>query len=361
MKGIFTLFFLLTCFYGFSQTAAPSGWYKMLAGNIDRFPVTLHLHKAGNHYLGFYYYNARQQPIYFFGQSLAGTDNIRLASFTGGRPTEEFTISLTSSGAAGFWKKTGDSLSSSFLAVEMKAPVGCTYVYTTGSVKPDQQDVPGALFEAASVWPLGNGPMENFMKEVIRQSFCSGSDKQEEIGEWFLKEKRSFLAGYLDEYNKGTRPGPSVAGAPYNMTVSDRLVFVYQSPRLVTLARINYSYVGGAHSNYGTTYAVVDLMRKKTLALTDILSRFGCEKLEGLLEKSFRERYRLNPQDSLTAGGLFSNHLKPTDNFFVTAKGIGFNYIPYQIAPYALGEITLFIPFKELEDYLLPAFKGLLQ
>ena len=70
---------------------------------------------------------------------------------------------------------------------------------------------------------------------------------------------------------------------------------------------------------------------------------------------------KLNNTDPLTDAGLSDNKIKANDNFYVTTKGIGFSYSPYEIAAYAVGEINIFIPFSELSDCLLPRFRNLIR
>ncbi|RYF79039.1 MAG: DUF3298 domain-containing protein, partial [Chitinophagaceae bacterium] len=71
-------------------------------------------------------------------------------------------------------------------------------------------------------------------------------------------------------------------------------------------------------------------------------------------------QFKLKPTDALTEV-LFENKIAPNDNFYITGKGIGFSYAPYEIAAYAYGEINLFIAFKDIEANLQPGFKKLLQ
>jgi hypothetical protein len=142
---------------------------------------------------------------------------------------------------------------------------------------------------------------------------------------------------------------------------SAQLMIAYSSPKLITLAHHSYSYTGGAHGNYGTGFTSVDLIANKKLKLSDILNEAGLKQLPKLLEKKFRTRYGLSDKEELTAGGLFENKIEPNENFYVTGKGIGFNYVPYEIGPYAMGEVNLFIPFTELNAYLQAGFKKLIQ
>ena len=51
--------------------------------------------------------------------------------------------------------------------------------------------------------------------------------------------------------------------------------------------------------------------------------------------------------------------IAPNQNFFVTGKGMGFAYNPYEIGPYVMGEINIYIPFSDLKKYLKPDFKSL--
>src|SRR4051812_3017503 len=64
-----------------SQTVS---WYKSFSGTIDKYPVTMHIHKKGTSYAGYYYYDRTQQPVYMSGNdSAAGPGKIALTAFIG--------------------------------------------------------------------------------------------------------------------------------------------------------------------------------------------------------------------------------------------------------------------------------------
>jgi hypothetical protein len=46
-----------------------------------------------------------------------------------------------------------------------------------------------------------------------------------------------------------------------------------------------------------------------------------------------------------------------TGNVYVGSKGLSFVYNPYEIASYADGQITLFLPYNKLFPLLTPAFR----
>jgi len=342
MKILFSVIFAITSLVSFAQNNA-AGWYKMLNGKIDKYSVTLHLHKAGHTYSGYYYYDSKQEPIYFMGEDTSVKGKIKLIAFPPGDNSqqESLVFSCANGKATGTWK-TGSKQNLIFTAIELPSSE-FSYVYTTGSVKlrPKIKKSPVASYEAASVWPTGNTVKENFIKKVIRDAFIANNQSAEEIGALLLKEKRNFLNEYLRE-NKDIKDielkGTSFA---YNMEQDNKMMIVYGSPNILTMAYFNYSYTGGAHGNYGTSYYSLDLLNRKQLQLSDIITLDGIPVLKSLLEKSFRKQFQLKATDSLHEAGLFENVIEPNENFYLTSTGIGFNYVPYEIGPYAMGEITI--------------------
>ena len=138
-------------------------------------------------------------------------------------------------------------------------------------------------------------------------------------------------------------------------------MIVYQSKTILSLANFSYSYTGGAHGNYGTGYTSLDLIKEKKLKLDDVITKTGQAYLRSILKKYFRKNYNLDANASLKEAGLFKEKIEPNNNFYVTTKGIGFSYAPYEIGPYSMGEINIFIPFSELQNFLQPVFKNLVE
>ena len=356
MKKIITTIFLFASLYAAGQES--SSWYKMLTGNIDKYAITMHLHKQGHSYSGYYYYNSRQSPVYVMGEDTSEKGKIKLAAYADPNEPEYFTFSFSGNAASGTWRKD-KTLSLSLTEAHM--PVAFTNVYTEGSVKlrPAVEDSPDATFEAASVWPPGNTTTDEFIKSEIRKLFFQ-KDEGGEIGALLLKMKKKFFADYLEENKDVTNAELKDSYTAYSMDVSDKLMIMFQTSNLVTLAFDNYAYTGGAHGNYGTEFKVLDLTKNRSLTLPDILTESGIAKLQPKLEASFRKQFNLQPGDSLTDAGLFENKIEANDNICVTGSGLQFVYNPYEIGPYAMGEIELFIPFTELTEYLKPGFKNLL-
>ncbi len=124
---------------------------------------------------------------------------------------------------------------------------------------------------------------------------------------------------------------------------------------------IHIPYTGGAHGNYGAGYTSFNLVEKKKLKLDDVLIKTGKAHLPSLLKKYFRKNYNFRANASLKEAELFEEKIEPNNNFYFTGKGTGFYYSPYEIGPYSMGEINIFIPFTELNNFLQPEFKKLIK
>lgn len=356
--------FVLTAFTFFVAVlqAQPESSYQYLSGTIDRFPVVLHLHKEGRHYSGYYYYTSAQQPVYVSGNdTVAGNGKIKLFAFVPGDDDNEiFTLQTVQSGYTGEWQKNVHGKS---LAVKLEEAADKSlqfdYAFTAGNVtlRPNMKESPVADFEAAAVWPKQQTPVAENIKKIVRELY-NDSVSNADISKIFEGQKKNLLDGYIKD-NEAV-PDSEIVAFPssYSLTVNQYVGVCYQSPKVISLYNFAYSYTGGAHGNYATSYVSITATNGAEIQLQDVVLPGKKAKLDALLEKHFRKSRKLKPAESLSeVGGLFENKIEANNNFYITGKGIVFNYSPYEIAPYASGEIQVFIPFSDMSDILQPAFK----
>lgn len=342
-----------------------TNWYKCFKGTIDKYPFTLHLHKMDRTYSGYYYYNNVQQPMYILGDDTsASPGQIRLFSYASRAEigNELFIISLQGDSLKGTWQKD-PSVAASLPVKAVKNATGnpqFDLAYTSGSelLRPKMTGSPQASYEMATVWPKGNSAAVVSLKKIIAASLDIKGDPAD-IGPSLLAGKNKFLSEYLKE-NKAVPDSELVNfSAGYNQDITSRLMVVYQSPTILTLANFYYAYTGGAHGNYNTSYTSINPAtgKKYTLSQVMMLTYEGRKQLIDLLEKNFRKDRKLAANAPLTEAGLFDNKLEPSTNYFLTGTGIGFSYAPYEIGPFAMGEIVVFIPYSDFGKGLNPAFK----
>jgi Protein of unknown function (DUF3298)/Deacetylase PdaC len=120
---------------------------------------------------------------------------------------------------------------------------------------------------------------------------------------------------------------------------------LYNSPDLLSLAYTTYAYTGGAHGNYGSSCASYDLKKQKRITLDDLFKPGYKTTLGDELTKMAKKQFNTDKLDSV----LFVDRVEANGNFFLTPSGICFNYVPYEIGAYAMGEIKLFVPFENLK------------
>lgn len=113
-------------------------------------------------------------------------------------------------------------------------------------------------------------------------------------------------------------------------------------------------YSGGAHGNYGVSYLNMDMQNKKLWKLEDIMT-VDSAKLQTILEKQARKAFDIPEGDKLS-DGLLTDRVMPNGNFYITNTGITFVYNPYEIAAYAYGIASFFIPYTQIKELLKPEF-----
>lgn len=356
MRNIYAFVLLFTVL----PAAAQQSWYKQIEGTIGKFPVTIHLHKAGSNYAGYYYYSSTQIPVHFTGDDTTVKGNINLIAYPSPDAMEFLTFTLRGSNITGHWKKESNPYPLPLTGKE-NGGLSLTYIYEAGERKllPKVAGSPQATFFAASVWPAGVTALDNWLKKILRNLYA-GIAPEADMAVLMVNKKESFFQQYAADF-KDVKPADFKETAfVCNTDQTDRILLAYHNGYLATFAKFTYLYSGGAHGNYSTRFISVDLAGKKQLQLSDVLTPTGQKQLVPLLAKALRSQFSLKPTDALSEV-LFENKIAPNNNFYVTQKGIGFVYNPYEIAAYALGEINLFVPFKSLQNGLQPAFQKMIR
>ena len=114
---------------------------------------------------------------------------------------------------------------------------------------------------------------------------------------------------------------------------------LYNRNNLLVLCVFNYLYSGGAHGNFAYQILNLDLAKRQVIGLpADHLNE-----LPSLIERGFRNKHRLSAKDSLNQLLFENNPQWVNHNYYLTEKGIGFIYNPYEIAPYVLGSLSVYV------------------
>lgn len=357
MKLLIGLIFLTIVQPGFAQenkSSAVTSRYIIMTGVIDKYPVTFHIYQTDKSFSGVYYYNNTEIPIDLSGD-IKKEKALVLTHYAYGENedrNEYFDGNLDDTSYTGTWTQKGKKLNFHVAVKKDSSVLNFDYIFASGTKKLAKQENmrEEVSYYAASIWPAAGSkhPAVPLVQKIIRKDFEEKNSK-EEIGKILLKRKSEIL-----NPSKKTIED----GMPYE--TSDKLQVVYSNPNLLTLSHFNYGDYGGAHGMYGTSYTCIDLVHSKELKLADVLDTIKAKKpLEDLLVKKFRADFGMKKEEKLEEM-LLTDNIPYNDNFLLTSKGIAFNYLPYEIGPYVMGEITLFIAYKDINSYLKPGFKKLI-
>ncbi|MCX7878734.1 MAG: RsiV family protein [Ignavibacteria bacterium] len=364
MKYTFLLLFLYSI-----NVSAQKSWYKCFEGNVGSSSAEMHIVKYEEKIYGYFWFTDEMEPYVIFGST--GKDSLTLysykssseISFNGYLNKGKFTG--TSGISVSNFRESDTNPNRKEMSFNLSENTGKSgmfefvYVYGLQKVFKDWEGSPSATYTEGSVWPVKSNPYFSQIASFIlkEKNFPSGLT---EIGKVMLENKKKFFENYKSDTKGLTKKEASEYPAGYMRDETDISAITYINSKFLVLGRYSYGFSGGAHGNYATQYRVFELTSGKLIKLNDILAKEGISKLPDLLERYFRVNYLVKPTESLMDFGLFENSIKPNENFILTPGCLVFVYAPYEIGPYALGEISIYIPLKEVKDYLKPEIKELL-
>ena len=114
-------------------------------------------------------------------------------------------------------------------------------------------------------------------------------------------------------------------------------------------------YAGAVHGNYGTGFYNIDRRTKTLLRESDYFVEDYAAQLTKILQRRLLISYKVKTLEELEEKeGISAVDLTPNDNCSIGPKGLTYIYNPYEIGPYALGQVTIFVPYQDLQPILRP-------
>lgn len=378
----FSLLFLAVSIATVAQTPSPLGKsgsaYFHFVGTIGKIPVTMDLMQQPSRYYeqergaydfqGSYYYNRMEAPLMIYGYMDEKNNLILTESESSGLEYSGFFNGKVGTDGlfSGVWMN-GDSTRTLNFVLKESYPEGTlafdvSILFDSLKLKPELEGSPQATFGQSWLLPrkTKNAAVDQFVEKELRNGMIGDSLGRlyRAVPEIFKLLKDDFFARYQEEVDFEAVAGEDAFSmAMWNYEEYSEAGVAYNQNNLLTVGYLSYAYYGGAHGMYATSYISYDLKNKKRLQLSDVFKPGYEEKIPLALERALRRQFNLQ-SDQLLTEILFEESIGLTDNFGLTGKGIYFNYVPYEIAAYAAGEIKIYIPFMEIKDLLQPAFYG---
>lgn len=186
-----------------------------------------------------------------------------------------------------------------------------------------------------------------------------------EIGiEKIDKDITGIFSEKSSEFEKESQPYPT-----YREDVLNLLTIRYEASFYKNQA-VNYLFsittdTGGAHPFTDTFTRVYDLHSGEAITLEQIFKK-DCGYLEKIASSAkstvisklaaAREEASSSVDTEWVESGAGPNS-ENYRNFILDREGIKFIFPPYQVAPYAVGQVEALVPYQELSDCLRPEFK----
>jgi hypothetical protein len=137
----------------------------------------------------------------------------------------------------------------------------------------------------------------------------------------------------------------------------DKILNIFAfTPATITLILEESTYTGGAHGSYDIYYDNYDLKTQKKLNLRDILKPNSYDKFVQIAQDRYKKTYHIPQNATMEYDGWFNEEFVLASNFAIKPEGIYFLYNSYEIKPYADGQTTLLVPYKDIKHILNPKY-----
>jgi hypothetical protein len=142
---------------------------------------------------------------------------------------------------------------------------------------------------------------------------------------------------------------------PWDYQLSVQIDTVAQA--YVTLTLTAYTFTGGAHGNHILKHFSFHHNTLAELTIYDVFTH--SDSLLIIAEEEFRNMHDMKAGVAYADAGFDFPEDKfiLTDNFALYKEGVSFYYNSYEIAPYSVGPIELFIPYSKVYNLLINDLK----
>lgn len=347
---------------GSRPLGAAAASYHYYRGTVGNRETVLQLVNYPGGYEGVFTADSPGQPLAVAGHGTGG-DSLTLVVYDHYDALDTLRGSFPQPGVFQGTRTDTAGTDASFTLQEIYAPGTIHWdVYTlSDSLAFDTtRNAPKARFRAVVLWPRKKD-LSASGYSVLTDSISTrlfGRDTAAASALALLRGLRdSFFAGYHALSAKFDGKDPGGVRATFNWESDYDMKVLWNADSTISVSATSYQYTGGAHGLSNNAVLAFDLKAGRTLGLGDIFQPGYEAPLQQVLEKHLRAQYDLGSSAPLNGrdGMLFNPHLALTSNFYLTGKGIGFVYNPYEVAPYSYGVIELFVPFPELGSLRSPA------
>jgi Protein of unknown function (DUF3298)/Deacetylase PdaC len=335
---------------GGNTTLAEVKYFKGSIG--DSLDLQMKLFRTGEQLTGNYYYQKIGTRIDLRG-TVDKENNVTLEEFDGGGKQTGMFKGVWQTDAkdgrvtiAGNWSKPpGDKAADKKTAFSIHEEP----IYLSGaadvSSKSIKENNKKLVYEIDAQYPQITGVAnENFEK--------------------FNQVARGVVVKQVSEFRKDVAPKPDEEPRPENSMGSDLSItyeiMLAQDDLVSVTFLISSYYQGAAHPNSFSEVINYDLKNAKILKLADLFQP-GAKYLQSISSYCIADLKKQNntkgpdgllDDSSITSGASASP--KNYRSWTITKSGLGINFDPYQVGPYAAGDQFVTVPYSAIKDLINP-------
>ncbi len=336
-------------------------FYHSYTGTLGKYEISANLVKAGQTLSGSYFYESNGQPIELQGEKLTKDGVFKLNEFdpNTGQVSGVWMGKIFPSRIEAVWQSPDQSKK---LDLQLKVAKGnnkqrleasvfheetISYYVASDTATPHYTQIHTAIFPSSNYSEPAVAALYQSMEEFFGEKAVKGNP---------IKSIEAVQQLNMDNFREAVGPiyeDPKMrdmAGLDWSSISTMSVVFNQQG--LFSIAWDYYDYTGGAHGNFGRSYHSYDLSTGKQIPIAAVITKGKESEFRMKMVEAIKQEVGLSPKENLADKGYYEEEIKPSNNFYLTHKGIGFFFSPYEIAPYAAGATEIFIPFKELEGLL---------
>ena len=199
-------------------------------------------------------------------------------------------------------------------------------------------DIPKAVGDSK----LSKAINKNILDKLIEQLVYDETAKIETLVDAIHSFKRGFF-DIKDKFPKEevTRWEAKIVGE-----------IEYETKDILTIKLESYNFTGGAHGYESTSFLNFDKKKAKQLGNDDLV--LDSLAFVAYAEKKFRTQEKIMPGANINDTGFMfeSEEFQLPENMGYTKDGLQLLYNTYEIASYTDGQITLILPYEEVEEFL---------
>lgn len=348
MKHVSTLFLIVYLTFQSFLIQAQELFYKQFQGRIGERAIRVELVKAPSkdglfNLRGNYYFERQKQTIFLNNGRLDAVGNVYFEE--GVYQQDSFAESRATFTKTGFFQGV--------------------YYPNSGVMEGSWTNISGTQrlnFFLQEDYKNGSLPADivfndlNYESAEIRFHYpkFSGQNASIVVNDFINRNVLGDMQGKMSNFINAYETTKNLGGMVEIFESSLICYILYNENKILSLKAATKAYLGGAHEERKSEFYNFNSQTGKVLQLKDILINDYEARLAGLIEQRLRYNFGIRSDQSLQNFGFSipAEGLQPTENFYIKREGLGFFYNVYEIAPYAVGEIDIFIPYSELTSII---------